>query len=215
MRKFILAAVFFCAAFPSSFAGDEKNIVSSNVKTVTVYRSGAELIHTATASIPKGSSELQIEGISNAIDINSLQINCPSTITILGVEFSNQYMVNELSTPSIKKILDSMDVVKGNMQRIDISIATTEDLLSVLKSNKEIKGSQTGLSVAELMKLMDYYKLKSAELQNDLSALQVRRSKQQELLGKLSLQLQEEKKKNTQSAGRVILQLNAALNTVS
>lgn len=215
MRKFIIAALILLAAIPNSFAGDEKNIVSSTVKTVTVYRSGAELIHSATASIPKGSSELQIEGISNAIDINSLQINCPSTITILGVEFSNQYLVNEMTTPSIRRILDSMETVKSNIQKIDISIATTDDLLSVLKSNKEIKGSQTGLSVAELMKLMDYYKLKSAELQNDLSALTLRKQKQNEILTKLNAQLAEEKKKNTQSAGRVILQLNAALSSVS
>jgi hypothetical protein len=214
MRKFMTAALCLMASY-AGFAGDEKNTVSSTVKTVTVYRSGAELIHTATASIPKGSSELQIEGISNSIDINSLQINCPSTITILGVEFSNQYLVNEMMTPSIRRITDSMEVVRANIQKIDISIATTDDLLSVLKSNKEIKGSQTGLSVAELMKLMDYYKLKSAELQNDLSMLQVRRTRQNEILAKLNAQLQEERKKNTQSAGRVVLQLNAALNSVS
>lgn len=214
MRKFMMAALLILAAIAGR-AGDEKNTVASTVKTVTVYRSGAELIHTATASIPKGSSELLIEGISNTIDINSLQINCPSTITILGVEFSNQYLVNENKTPSIKKITDSMELVKDNMQRIDISIATTEDLLSVLKSNKEIKGSQTGLSVSELMKLMDYYKLKSAELQNDLSVLSVKKQKQQEIMQKLNAQLQEERKKNTQSAGRLVLQLHAALNTVS
>ncbi len=102
MRKFMMAALLILAAIAGR-AGDEKNTVASTVKTVTVYRSGAELIHTATASIPKGSSELLIEGISNTIDINSLQINCPSTITILGVEFSNQYLVNENKTPSIKK----------------------------------------------------------------------------------------------------------------
>lgn len=197
------------------FAGDEKNTVASTVKSVTVYRNGAEMIHTANANLPKGSSELLIEGISNAIDINSLQINCPSTVTILGVEFSNQYLVNEMATPAMKKIQDSIETVKEGIQKIEISIATTDDLLSVLKSNKEIKGSQTGLSVAELMKLMDYYKLKSAELQNDLSALKVKREKQNALLGKLNLQLAEEQKKNTKSAGRIILQLSAALNVNS
>ena len=199
----------------NSFAGDEKNTVTSTVKSVTVYRNGAEMIHTATANLVKGSSELVIEGISNTLDINSLQVNCPSTVTILGVEFSNQYLVNEMATPAMKKIQDSIEITKDKIQAIDISIATTEDLLSVLKSNKEIKGSQTGLSVAELMKLMDYYKLKSAELQNDLSSLKIRRQKQQELLNKLSLQLNEEQKKNTKSAGRVILQLSAALNVNS
>src|SRR5699024_4972749 len=69
-----------------------------------------------------------------------------------------------------------------------------------------------GLSVAELIRLMDYYKLKSAELQNELSALKIKRQKQNEVLAKLGNQLREEEKKNTRSAGRVILQLSAALN---
>lgn len=214
MRKLWLIAVLLLG-ISNSYAGDEKNTVPSNLKSVTVYRNGAEMTHTATANLPKGSSELLIEGISNAIDINSLQINCPSTVTILGVEFSNQYLVNEMVTAPMKKIQDSLDIIKENIQKIDISIATTEDLLSVLKSNKEIKGSQTGLSVAELMKLMDYYKLKSAELQNDLSALREKKSKQSELINKLNLQLKEEQMKNTRSAGRVILQLSAALNVNS
>ncbi|MFT3980114.1 MAG: DUF4139 domain-containing protein [Ferruginibacter sp.] len=214
MRKLWLMACLFLYV-NSVAAEDEKNTVNASVKSVTVYRNGAEMIHTAIANLPKGSSELVVEGISNSIDINSLQVNCPSTVTILGVEFSNQYMVNEATTPAMKKIQDSMEIVKDNMQRIDISIATTEDLLSVLKSNKEIKGSQTGLSVAELMKLMDYYKLKSSELQNELSALRLKKTKQNEQLNKLNLQLKEEQLKNTKSAGRIILQLSAALNVNS
>jgi|GEM_PF-3535993 len=181
MRKLWLTSSLLLCIYMAS-AGDEKNSVPSTVKSVTVYRNGAEMIHTATANLSKGSSELVIEGISNSIDINSLQVNCPSTVTILGVEFSNQYLVEELSTPAIKKIKDSIEVMNEAIQRMDISITTTDDLLSVLKSNKEIKGSQTGLSVAELMKLMDYYKVKSAELQNDLTALKVKRAKQYELI---------------------------------
>jgi TonB-dependent SusC/RagA subfamily outer membrane receptor len=214
MRKLLLMACLLLS-ISSSFAGDEPKSAASTLKSVTVYRNGAEMIHTATANLPKGSSELMIEGISNSIDINSLQINCPSTVTILGVEFSNQYLVNELSTPSIKRIQDSLEIIKDNIQKIDVAIATTDDLLSVLKSNKEIKGSQTGLSVAELIKLMDYYKLKSTELQNEIFALREKKAKQNELIRKLNLQLVEEQKKNTKSAGRVILQLSAALNVNS
>lgn len=214
MRRLLLSACLL-ACIHSALATDEVNRVSATVKSVTVYRNAAEISHTATASVSKGSSELIIEGISNSIDINSLQVNCPGTITLLGVEFSNQYLVNENTTPAIKKIKDSMELVRENIQGLDISIANTDDLLLVLKSNKEIKGTQTGLSVAELIKLMDYYKLKSMELQKDLSVLRAKKARQTEQLSKLQLQLNEEQKKNTQSAGRIILQLSAALDVNS
>jgi TonB-dependent SusC/RagA subfamily outer membrane receptor len=215
MTKLLPFLLLLCLGSTAAFSNDDRATIASNVKSVTVYRSGAEMIHTASARLPKGNSELVIEGISNSIDINSLQVNCPSTVTILGVEFSNQYLVNENNTPAIRKITDSMELVNNEIEKINISIATAEDLLTVLKSNKEIKGSQTGLSVAELVKLMDYYKIKSSELQNELSALKLKKQKQQSLIQKLSAQMQEEQKKNTRSAGRVILQLNAALSAES
>ena len=211
MKKLLFTTILFYSYKPLIMANDDRLSVIAAVKTVTVFRSGAEMIHSASAKLPKGNSELVIEGISNNIDINSLQVNCPSTVTILGVEFSNQYLVNDNSTLSMRKITDSIELVNYEIEKINISIATAEDLLTVLKSNKEIKGSQTGLSVTELVKLMDYYKLKSSELQSELSALKSKKQKQQSLIQKLTAQMQEEQKKNTNSAGRVIIQLNAAL----
>lgn len=211
MRKYFDLLCLFLLFVLNSFAADEINTVGSSIKSVTVYRNGAELVHTAKANLKQGSNELSIEGISNSIDINSLQINCPSAITILGVEFSNQYLLSEVTSPAVKKIMDSVETVRAELEKINISLATTEDLMAVLKSNREIKGSQTGLSVIELVKLMDYYKIKSTEMQNELSALRVRKERRTQQLNKLEQQLQEEQKKNTRSAGRVILQLSAAL----
>ncbi|MEI9933762.1 MAG: hypothetical protein WDM71_02680 [Ferruginibacter sp.] len=53
----------------------------------------------------------------------------------------------------------------------NLLINNTNDQLKVLNSNKDIKGTQTGLSVAELIKLMDYYKTKSFELQTNIAKL--------------------------------------------
>jgi hypothetical protein len=60
---------------------------------------------------------------------------------------------------------DSLERVNANREKIKTNISVINDLLAVLKANKEIKGTQTGLSVSELVKLMEYYKTKSFELQ--------------------------------------------------
>lgn len=193
------------------FANDEKNIVRANLNTVTIYRNGAEMFHNAKSNLAKGDNELVIEGISSYVDINSIQVNCPAAVTILGVEFSNNYLLSETTTPELKKIRDSLEKVKSDIEKTDVSIVTVSDLLTVLKSNKEIKGTQTGLSVAELIKLMDYYKTKSNELQNELSALKNKKDKLTNLSQKLSEQEEEERKKNTITGGRIILQLSVAI----
>jgi len=211
MKAFVPFLLLFTFIHECSFANDEKNTVTASLKTVTIFRSGAEMIHTAKANLGKGNNELVIEGISSYVDINSIQVNCPAMITILGIEFSNNYLSPEITSPVLKKLRDSLEKVNSEIEKTDIAITTANDLLGVLKSNKEIKGSQTGLSVAELIKLMDYYKLKSTELQNELSSLKNKKDKLALLAQKLNNQAEEEQNKNSIKGGRVILQLAAAM----
>jgi TonB-dependent SusC/RagA subfamily outer membrane receptor len=193
-----------------AFATDGPLIVPSNLKIVTVYRSGAELIHNTSVQLLQGNQELVIESISNNIDVNSVQINCPSAVTIMGVEFSNNFLVKPEVTSRIKFLQDSAEIVQKEIEKVNVQIQTTADLLEVLKSNRDIKGQQTGLSVAELMKLMDYYKNKSAELQNDLAQQKAKQKRLSDLLLKIKVQINEEENKNTKTAGQLKLQLSVA-----
>ena len=205
--------VLLCTIYVSVIvnAGEGRNSVLSELKTVTIYRSGAELLHSVSSSLVQGNNELIIEGISNQLDINSIQIGCPSNVTIMSVEFSNNYMRSPEMTPRIKLLHDSLEQVQRDLDKINVSIIATSDLLEVLKTNRDIKGEQTGLSVAELMKMMDYYKTKFIELQNDLSAQKQKQKKMEALLLSIKNQIAEEEKRNTKSSGRIHLQLAVAI----
>lgn len=208
LKSFVAGIMLFICL--QAIATDGPLVVPSSLKTVTVYRSGAELIHNTSVQLSQGNAELVIEGISNNIDINSVQINCPSAVTIMGVEFSNNFLVMPEVTSRIKFLQDSAEIVQKEIEKANVQIQTTADLLEVLKSNRDIKGQQTGLSVAELMKLMDYYKNKSAELQNDLAQQKSKQKKLSDLLTKIKVQINEEENKNTKTAGQLKLQLSVA-----
>jgi TonB-dependent SusC/RagA subfamily outer membrane receptor len=185
--------------------------VSAGIKNVTIYRSGAEMTHTASAVLVRGTNEVIVQGISNAVDAASIQVNCPSTVTVLGLEFSNNYLAPTEVSPRIQFLKDSLESLERIFNKLAVSISTTKELIEVLKANREIKGSQTGLSVAELMKLMEYYKTKSAELQNELAALQEKQKKVSAETAKIRAQIGEEEKRGAGSSGRITLQLSAAL----
>ncbi len=209
MNKIIILAASLLICY-TSMAKDEGANVPSTLKSVIVYRSGAEMTHTASAFLKQGDNFITIEDISNQIDINSIQIKTPATVTILGVEFSNNYLASTEKSPREKLLEDSLEHLQQETDRVDLSITNTSELLDVLKDNRNIKGAQNGLSVAELMKLMDYYKIKSLELQTTLQELHSKKNKLNGLANKIKNQIEEEEKKNIITSGRLVLQLSAA-----
>ncbi|MEO6229398.1 MAG: DUF4139 domain-containing protein [Ferruginibacter sp.] len=211
MKK-IIFLLLSISSMSMSFAKEGGGNVKASLTNVTVFRIGAELNHVAKADLIKGNNELVIDNISNTLDANSIQVNCNGNVTVMGIEFSTDYLQQETKTPVILTLEDSIESVNASLKKIRTNAAVMNDLLAVLKANKEIKGSQTGLSVAELMKLMDYYKTKSMELQEELAGLSLKENKMNMQLSKLNQQLIEEQKKNTKTAGRLVLQLNCSIS---
>jgi uncharacterized protein (TIGR02231 family) len=195
----------------TAFAGDEKNIVNAHLKRAIIYRSGAELTHDTKAILQQGNNELIIDGISNQVNINSIQVKVPNAVSIVGIEFQNYYLKPNIALPKVKAMTDSIEKLQQDITKLQTNISIATDLLQVLKSNRDIKGTQNGLSVAELMKLMDYYKAKSLEIYTDLTQQNATLKKVQEQVQRLNNQVQEEEQKNAKSTGRLVLQLNAAL----
>lgn len=203
---------FFLSILCFSFKIPEPKIkTNASLKSVTVYRSGANMEHTAFANLNSGNSELIIEGISSYVDINSIQVNCPSQVTILGIEFSNDYLSPENQSPEILILKDSLDKLVEEISKINIQITTSSDMIEILRVNRDIKGSQTGVSVAELAKLMEYYKTQSLLLQNNILKFRKQKTELEKRQSSISNQIVEEQKKNTKSSGRLIIQLSSAL----
>ena len=201
----LLLSVIVCQA------KDDSGTITSKLTTVVVYRSGAELTHTATTFLKQGNNQVILENISNKIDINSIQVKTPSAVTVLGVEFSGNYLPPAEKTTRETMLGDSLERLVQEEDKVDLAITNTTDLLDVLKENRNIKGTQSGLSVAELVKLMDYYKSKSLELQTTLQQLNSQKKKLDGLEEKIQNQIDEEQKKNVSTAGRLTLQLSAAV----
>ena len=211
MKKNIFLVLLLTLAINNLFASDDRNTVNADLNSVTVFKAGAELSHTTSATLKAGNNELIIENVSNTIDINSIQIKAPNEVTIMGVEFSNNYVTNTQKLPHVKLLEDSIEHIQLSVSKLDLSINNDNDLIGVLKQNRDIKGTQSGLSVAELIKLMDYYKSKTIELQSELYSLKDKKKKLNETIAKLKNQVDEEQSRNTKVSGRLILQVLAAV----
>lgn len=211
MKQVLLGFMLLVLAAGPSFARDEKPSFSSVLKEATVFRSGAELIHSSIVKLESGTTDIIIEGISNRIDPNSLQVGSDGRITILSSEFATDYLKPVATTALIKRLEDSLDKYNKEYQKIQVEIRTNRELLDLLKANRSLAGTQSGLSVTELIRMMDYYKAKTLEIENELSLAREKEKKVLEQTNRFQQQINEEQSKNSRTIGKLQLQVMAAV----
>ena len=159
MKKILFLSAFLI----STIAFAQKPIfVSAKVKAATVYFNSAEISQATSAMLPKGTSEIVIKNVSDYVNENSIQIGAPSTVTVLSVQFTDDYVSEyelDETNPAIKKVRDSIVLVKKEIKKVDNARNSEAKAMELLDKNQQISGLNSGLNVAELMKMVDYYKL--------------------------------------------------------
>lgn len=213
--RFLLSIAFFALSFTAMGAEENAKKVKATLNEATVFFSGAELIHKASIQVAKGENNVWISDLSPNIDTNSLKISATKGVVIASYEYSHDY-INLKESHGVEKVLkDSLEFYKRRISEYEISRQTNKDLLELLKANKTIGGSQNGLSVAELMKMMDYYSAKSNELNKQDAILEDKIEKAEEAVDRIEDQLSLESSKNVKSVGVLKLNLVSPLTTNS
>ncbi len=211
MNKLFLFLLITLGLTHGLYAQDAKQQLKSKLDAAVVYTVGVEMQHSASATLKKGNNELTISNISTYLDENSIQIKAPGTVTVLSVEFTNRYLLPADKPLKVRQLEDSIVDMQRELDRIDLKIRNNKSSQQVLDDNKNIKGAQSGLSMDELTKLVDYYKNKSYELQHDILQLTEKRKKIEEQISLSKKKVQEELASQAISGGRLIVKLSSAL----
>ncbi len=202
-----LSIFFVC----SLLAQDEKAVVGK-IESATIFRLGTELTHVAKPALSLGNNDLIIEGLSSSINTNSLKINCSGGVTIMGSEFFKDYLSSSKpSLTSTQKLQDSISFYNKELKRLEVILETNKELQTLLQENKSIGGTQTGVTVTELMRMMDYYKSKSIELETEKSNAEETITRYKNRIAVLKAQLDQESGKNNKVSGKLRLKLIAPL----
>ena len=200
---FLLILLFSAYSF-----GQKPIFVTAKVKAATVYFNSAELTQTTSVNLPKGTSEIVIKNVSDYLNENSVQVAVPATVTILSVQFTNNYMSEyeiDEKNPAIKKVRDSISITENLLRRNNIQISSINSSVDILEKN-QIVGGTVGLNVADLMKLIDLNVSKRTELAiqiDDLNKINEKLNlKLNNLNKKLAINAQQE---DRSSNGKLIL----------
>ena len=196
----------------SAIAFAQKPIfTSAKIKSATVYSNSAELLQSASVTLPSGTSEIVIKNVADYVNENTIQIGAPANVTVLSVQFTrnfiSEYEIDE-SNPMIKKVRDSIGLIEKEMGKIANEKVSYSKTIDLLDKNQNVAGQNSGLNVTELIKLVDYYRAKRNELSNLVDALYEKENKLKDKLSKLNskLELNTQKQEKT-SQGKLVIQV--------
>lgn len=184
---------------------------TAKVKAATIYFNAAEISQTASINLPLGTSEIVIKNVAVDLNENSIQIGTPYTVTVLSVQFTNNYISEyevDTKSPALKKVRDSIVLVQKEILKINNTINSETKTIQLLDKNQQISGVNSGLNVTELMKMVDYYKAKQIEIANTINTLTEKQQKLNETLQKLNNKLEvDTSKEEKTSSGKLIVQV--------
>ncbi len=205
-----LTMLFGLLISSGSRAQESKNI-PSKLTDATVFFKGAELTHSANATLAKGENEIVVEGLSPNVDLNSIKIKASNGVIVSSYEFSIDFLsVGKPQAPRLKQLADSITYYQEKMEKVDIDLKINTTLLDQLQKGitKNVSGSEKGLGIDELMKTMDYYKSKSEQMETTQTALNKQKKQLNVSIARLKAQLNQESTKGQKTSG--ILKLSLA-----
>lgn len=164
----------------------------AQILSARVYSNAAELKHKASAQIASGTSEIVITNVSNYLNENTVQISVPKYVTVMSVQFTNAYVEeydNNRDSPLVKPVKEEIEKKENELKTLQNQLTAERKSIELLDKNQSMSNAQN-FSVAELTKLLDFYKAKRAELSNSVNKLEAREKELNEelatLKGKLS-----------------------------
>ena len=204
--------ILFAFLLVTTFALAQKPIfTTAKVKAATVYFNAAEISQTTNVNLPLGTSEIVIKNVAVDLNENSVQIGAPASVTVLSVQFTNDYVSEyemDLKSPVLKRVKDSIVLVQKEILKVVNAKNSETKTLALLDKNQQVSGVNSGLNVLELIKMVDYYKAKQTEIANNINILTEKEQKLNETLQKLNNKLEvDTSKEEKTSSGKLIVQV--------
>ena len=176
-----------------------------------VYINGALVESSGSAILKSTTKTIVFPNLSNYIDANSVQVKANTDISIMSVNFRLNYL-KPTESKEYKTLLDSIDSFKRDMARLRIKNDGYKEELNILQINKNIGGTNTGVSVTELSKMVDYYRIKYNETALKSLELTEKEADMNKELKRMENQLNQMRNQGSKPTGEVVVQLGESVN---
>lgn len=145
--------------------------LNSEIKKVTVFFQGAQIEHYRSAELKPGKQEIVFQKLTDFVDPNSVQVKAKGDLTILSVRTRKNYEDLKMTNSEISEL----NTKKHKLELKDQALRDEYDILaldkSLLMKNRDLKGNDQGLKVAELKEAYTFMHQKLTEINTRQTAI--------------------------------------------
>lgn len=189
MKKFSLLLTFLLLSFFSFTQEIKESIFNSEIQEVTVFLSGAQIFETASGQLSAGESYILIKGLSPYLDEKSIQVKGMGDFTIQAVNKRLDYLSEQKMSEKVRVLQDSIWAIQRNKSIEHARLEVLKEKVGLLNANKNIGGTQSGSSLAELKQAMDFYDAELMKIKAEELKIQANLQKEEEEISKLGNQI--------------------------
>lgn len=213
-KKLFLTGIFLIG-FTIGINANKQKTITSKLDEATIFYRGAELKHSASTTLNKGTNELMIEGLSPDININSIKIKTTSGVVVSSYEYIEDHISKNDMDLVRKSVEDSIHTYQEKIKLIEIETKVNKEMLELFgKSitqkilNSEKDSSKNKMSLDELIKSVDYLKNRSIEVETFIMKSNDEKVGYEEKINNLSTKL-DVKESEIQAIGKLKLNVTA------
>ncbi|MDZ4823098.1 MAG: mucoidy inhibitor MuiA family protein [Flavobacteriales bacterium] len=207
MNKTISILVAMCMAF--ALVAQDIKTVSTKISDVTVFLSGAQVVHEGSVSLKAGENTLKIENLTTNLDPNSVQVEGNPNYTILSVRHQINYLMAQQPTTEIKAVMDSLEETQFSLkERQTMRMVYSEEKQMIL-ANRSIKGNDGILLPEDLAEMADFFRSRLKEVEYKILELNQEEKELNEEITRLQNQLNNLNARRGQNPSEVIILVDA------
>ena len=213
--RFNLALLAGLLCFSANTLAQTPLVQKMRLQNVTVFLRGAELFSSATLTLPAGESEVILTQVARNIKLPSLLISADNGVIVQSSKPQNNFLEDEPLSPKAKELKEQIEQASRQQEQWQIQKSVADEQLAILGGNRiqaSAKGTTTASEVARMLDLVEKRMTSVMTLQTKIH--HERRTLDQKL-AKLEQQFAEEKGKNAQPGGQIVVKLYAPKATTS
>lgn len=203
-------SIFVCLSLLFSLVlwGKEQE-KATQITGVKVFRSGAQITRTATASVPGGSSTLIFTGLSKEVNQSSVQVSGLGKFTILSVKTRKNYLQEKIDKGQVKTLKDRLKAIKKELQDIDAIVEALQIELEMLKQNMQVGGEQNGVDITVLREAAQFIGSRTKAINLELLEYRRKETKLNEEATDLTRQINELQAVKGKTTSEIVVQVEA------